>query len=885
MARPKRDTAVNPQASGGAFFREMELALDHFTDPEWLGDHSSLAAPYFLAGALIDQPDGDTSIGRGKALQKQLHLAASELKESLDKRYNPLRLLQLAYFRPNPQQNLTGVALELGLSPATFFRHRQEAIAGLEHAFARHIRPAVRAETPRTEFIVGRGRALEVCFTALRNNQVVSVTGPGGIGKTAFSAYVAGQFAPQSVFWHTLRLRHNDDLNSFVYGLASFLQRCGQPLLWLQLTADKGKVDSDLALGLVKESLIAFRAANPSKPLLICVDEMDVLRRDPAESQEHARLRSFLEGLIQPARPPCGVLLIGQQPVIEPDVHLPLEPLTVSEFKSVLFAASVSLDDATAERLQDLTQGNPLLLRLFINLHLDGESIPDLVRKLPAAPSLQLLLERVQRHLNRLERELLNALSVYEGACPRDAWRDDEQTVTSLVERGLVMPDSSGGLLLQPVIHQLVQRQLSAEERERLHLAAAGVFVSRAQYTVAARHYVAANFPEIAVSLWHANREQEIFQGKASAALDIFRQVSKDQLTADAAKTLVLIRSELMSLTGDAEGGLVELNSQNWPETDPRAPQAAELKGVFLLMQGQVDSAIEQLQSGIRATEIQLEQSRVQLLAMQGFSFLRNRDLNGARQTLLLARHVADVLEGQYCVESGQFQDGLQFYLKALESAKILANEHRIASTHGRIASLAIRLEDVAMADSHFSEALKIYSKVGNAVLVARIHSNLAAMHLAAGQYRQCIEQAQQALAFFEKFRQPYWLALNTANIAEAYFVINELERAEHFAVLSLREEEASLRPYALTTLGRVFLARGDSRESERYLREAIATAQEAQDKWAEAPAWRALAITLRKIGQHPAATEAFQTALNLYEEMKLGKEVERTRTILNSEL
>lgn len=81
-----------------------------------------------------------------------------------------------------------------------------------------------------------------------------------------------------------------------------------------------------------------------------------------------------------------------------------------------------------------------------------------------------------------------------------------------------------------------------------------------------------------------------------------------------------------------------------------------------------------------------------------------------------------------------------------------------------------------------------------------------------------------------------------------------------------------------------MFLARGNNRESERYLREAIATAQEAQDKWAEAPAWRALAIALRKTGDQPAATEAFQTAISLYEEMKLSKEVERTRSTQNAE-
>lgn len=885
MARPRKDSVLSQRHGGGAFFHEMERALDHFVDPQWLGTYSPLAAPYFLGNFFLtntpDTPDGELATGRGKVLQRLLLTSAGDLSESLDKRYSPQKLLHLAYFRPNSKQNLTGVALELGLSPATFFRHRQEAIAELERAFIRRIRPALRSEAPKTDLFVGRSELIDTCLRSLAKHQLVSITGPSGIGKTALAAQITSIFAPSGrVFWHTFRLKHNDDLDSLIFALALFLQKCGSPLLWLQLTAEKGKVDDDLALGLLRESLFQIGQSNSPEPIVLCLDEMDVLRPDPAESAEHTRLRSFLDSLFQP-RPPCGIILVGQQPVLEPDVHIPLAPLSNTEFQGMLIAHGVDLDNHTTQRLQDLTRGNPLLLRLFINLHRDGEKISELVRHLPASPSLQILLERVQRHLNPLERRLIAALSVYEGTCPRDVWREDEASVSSLIDRGLILADNSGGVMLQPVIHELALRQLTAEEREKLHLAAAFVFAARAQYTAAARHFIEASRADIAIPLWYANREQEIAQGQANAALELFRQISKDKQTEDARKILVLIRSELMSLTGNAAEGLAELNAGQWEDADPLTSRVSELKGIFLVMQGQVDNGLDQFRKGLEITETQLEQIRARLLTLTANANIRNRDLAGAKHVALLSKHIADVLQGSYLVESGHYKQALQFLLNALESAKELSDEIRIAMTHFQIGSLGIRMEDSILSEEHFKESLAIYSRIGDSVRIARTRSNLAVLYLHTGQYKKSLEQAEPALAFFEKLRQPFWIALNTSNIAEASLELGELDRAETFATRSLREEEASARPYALTTLGRIFLARRNESESERYLREAIAAAQEAQDKWAEAPAWRALAITLKAGNDPDTAQEAFDTALQLYVEMKLAKEVERTKSMM----
>lgn len=167
--------------------------------------------------------------------------------------------------------------------------------------------------------------------------------------------------------------------------------------------------------------------------------------------------------------------------------------------------------------------------------------------------------------------------------------------------------------------------------------------------------------------------------------------------------------------------------------------------------------------------------------------------------------------------------------------------------------------------------------KVGDIVRAERTRSNLAAMYLHTGRYERAVVEAEAALGFFERLKQPHWVALNAVNAAEAHLCLGELEAAEGMAWRALREEEAGLRSYALYTLAQVARERGQAGEAERYGREAVNAARETEDKWAEAPAWRALGQALRAKGDEAGALEAFDAAIRLYADMRLPHEIQRT--------
>lgn len=203
--------------------------------------------------------------------------------------------------------------------------------------------------------------------------------------------------------------------------------------------------------------------------------------------------------------------------------------------------------------------------------------------------------------------------------------------------------------------------------------------------------------------------------------------------------------------------------------------------------------------------------------------------------------------------------------------------------SHFRLGSLGARLSDADTAATHLEAARAGYLRIGDVVRAERTRSNLAAMYLHTAQYQQAVAEAERALDFFERMRQPHWVALNAVNAAEAHLYLGELDAAEQLAWRALREEEAGLRSYALYTLAQAARERGRPADAERYGREAVQAAQETQDKWAEAPAWRALGQALRAKGDEAAALAAFDTALALYAEMRLPHEVQRTLDLRGS--
>lgn len=876
--RKRSSDRPRPSSPSPAGFRaELERALGHVGDALWLGAHSPLAAPYLLNGAMHGSGGADDAMARGAALQSLLRDAAGSLA-LIDGPSNPRALLNLLFFDPPRHLNQAGLATRLGISTASLYRYRLEALDQLESAVAARVLSGLRQELPVVGALVGRERELTAGRELLRLRRLVGITGPSGVGKTALAASLAREWQPSAaVFWYTLRPGVNDHLESLLFALGDFLRRHGETALWLQLAADRGHIDAQLALSLAWSGLERMAARTPP---VLCFDELDVLSPALAEAETRAALRHFVEALLRAPDRNFPALMIGQRLLIEPDAHVALHGLADAEAQALLGAAGAALSADELPRVIAVTGGNPLLLRLVALLRQSGDAAvtqTDTVLQ----PSLPVLLSRVVRRLDENARQALFELCVFDAPAPADAWQERRDGLDDLLHRGLAQADVGGAVALQPALRDAARQQLGPELRERMELFAASVRAARGEMTAAAAHWLRADRPDLAVRFWYAERAREIERGNRGAALALFAAVSRERLKSDDRRLLVALRSELRALSGDSEAAEEDLASVPWHANDSVAPRALELHGDMLVRLGREEHALHKYRAALEATDAQLMRKRAQLRAKLAGAYRIQRNLDDAEREAALARFEAESLQGDLNDERGRYPAAIEHYLRALAAATESRDNTAIARANISLGTVEMRLGHNGLAAGRFTTAIERYTATGDQVRLHWALTNLGFMHILTGDFASGIEHATRALAFFESVGNLEWIATNACNLAEAYVAIGRIDEAQAMAERALRLEDLAARPYALTALGRAYMARSTHADAERFLREAVAAAQEASDRWAEAPALRALALALRGQGKSSEASTAFDTALDIFTDLDLPREIERTRALM----
>ena len=219
---PMNDAGDAGAAGDAGFGGKVAEALAHFRDPEWLGRHSVLASPYLLGEAINTVRDDDPT-GRGRALQRLL-LSAADALPKVSGPYDPRPLLDATFFHPNTTRTNEGIAVKLALSPATYYRHRDQAVAQFGELLIRQLRPSLRFESPpmlRAQAfeshgaLVGRELERIGCERALLAGHLAALTGASGMGKTTLAASIANNWTDASgdssrPFWYTIRPGFND---------------------------------------------------------------------------------------------------------------------------------------------------------------------------------------------------------------------------------------------------------------------------------------------------------------------------------------------------------------------------------------------------------------------------------------------------------------------------------------------------------------------------------------------------------------------------------------------------------------------------------------------------------------------------------------------------
>lgn len=899
MTLNKSPSSLPTAPAPDRFMQTLRQTLEHVDDHEWLEKRSPLASVLF-AGAppattrkrqvvLTGLPAIDERLrtiwhdweARPKtALQTLLWEAACHFPPDLET--HGQAILFLTYFAdPRPKQNEVVKLLALGRS--TYYRYLERAVETLGAILVQSLRPALQLEQPTAPPLIGRTELLAQAQNGLEEGRVVHLVGGGGLGKTSLGAHLAAHWGKGAVFWYTFRPGLTDHLDQLLFTLAYFFHQQGASALWLHLNATPQETSALSALAVLRQHFLDLRTTPP----LLCFDEVDLLLADDLrDSQEHERLRAFLDALAHAVRAGTPLLLIGQKVLLEPqaDCLITVPPLTARDLTALLKSARVILDAAGQERLLQVTRGNPLLLRLFLALHQRGATLADTLKALTAPVALDWVMVRLRQHLAPGELTVLQELAVFPGSAPRDAWRSSRKSLNALLALGLAEAVGSDGIALHPTFRELIYQQLPPSRRQELELAAAHLLAERGKFTAAAWHYLQGGRPEMAIWTWLIHRQQEIDQGQATTALELFAPLAHSTLpTFEDQQALTLLLAPLYARAGRSQEGLQLMEKTSWPTTAPRTVHAHALRGELLAETGNIDRALTEYRRSLDSiTKLRATQEIDLRLDMGRRALVYLGDNEQARQEALQARLNLEVLQGEIEDNAGNYAAARAHYQNALAAAAACANDHRLAKVYEALGILEARYAELEPAIAYLQAAGRHYQAAGNLVCaVGMTNSSLAFAYLLKRRYAEAIAPAETALAFFHQINHAYWQAINEAYLAEAWFYQGDLAKAEQFAQAGLQREEVVVRPYCLTMLGHVRRAQRRFAEAERYCREAIASGDERQDLWTVGPAWLALGETYRDAGRHTEAQTAFQEGLRIYERLGIKQEIAFAQALL----
>jgi tetratricopeptide (TPR) repeat protein len=685
----------------------------------------------------------------------------------------------------------------------------------------------------------------------------------------------------------------HDEPRSFLFELAHFFARQGRSSLWTELVANSQQrsgrgcapFDMNIALASVRydlQRLASCEAAlaecaegSAASPPLFCFDEIDLLR--PTEFEAHATLLAFLESL----RGLTPLLFIGQQLPLAVDQAHHLSGLEICSMAEMLNRAQLTLEPSQLEQLQRQTQGNPRLLELFIELHRSGEGALAEVSDLFSGRqlSVEFLLRRIWRRLSSAEQEMLTFLVPFRRAVPRDAFDEPEEqaALKQLIERRLLQERSLGQIALLPAFRGVLQRWLSGETRHTspVHLNAAMIRAKRGEYTAATYHCLQAGRAELAFRLWHSHQEEEINQGQAAIALNLFEGIADDQLSKRDQEALSLLRAELLKISGEYQRSKDIIRTIQW-ETPALKAKAKRIEGDIAELRDELDAAMNAYRAGLQTTEVLLSE-KAQFHKNLGWVVMRQNELDDAWRQAQLADYEAENLKGYVQKQMGHYDKAREHYIKALTLAEQAEYGYGYANTCNNLGGMLSLQGEFGLAQEYLEKALHYFRHRGQLNKLASIRANQAAFYLLSRQHQAAIAPAQEALEIFERLGEPWGTSVARLNLAEAYLGVQAWDNAATCAE-QLIQSEMRAAHYAWWVLGEVWLARHDYPQASDCLHQALQLAQTHQNRFLAGYVYRTQSKLCHAQGKPQAAQNAFEQAIELFEALNLPDEVTRTR-------
>ncbi|MEM7801080.1 MAG: tetratricopeptide repeat protein, partial [Chloroflexota bacterium] len=265
----------------------------------------------------------------------------------------------------------------------------------------------------------------------------------------------------------------------------------------------------------------------------------------------------------------------------------------------------------------------------------------------------------------------------------------------------------------------------------------------------------------------------------------------------------------------------------------------------------------------------------------RGVNYRHEKNLSAAQRDVSLAEYYVEMLHGGIQDDLGHFNEALNHYQKALIFAEKSNQLRQVGRVQYSMGIVLAKLEQFEEAFDHFRAAIDLFVTIKNKIQEMFARSNYGSTLALAGNYQAGINESLKALAFYEKTRSAYWIALNATTLADTYFDMGNLEEAAHYARKVIEQEEMQFYPYGLYTMGAVRQAQDDLKVAKDLFAQAAQMAENNEDRYMQAYAQRALGEVCCQLGDMASGEQSLQQAYRLFGKMGIGSEIKKTESLM----
>ncbi len=700
--------------------------------------------------------------------------------------------------------------------------------------------PAVPLQRPpRAIHFTGREKELEGLLAQLQPGRVITLCGPGGVGKTALAAEAIWTLAPG-----------DDPPERFPDGIIfySFYGRPGVALAFEHIVRSFDETARDTS------PEATYRLLSRKRAFLIL---------DGAENADDL-------AAVPGAASGCGVLITSRRHADAPADWEDVEPLPSPQAVELLQAwgGTRAADEAAAQRICELLGGLPLALRLAGRyLAQRQEEAADYLAWLEETPlraldhgqrqrdSVPLLMERSLAQVSEEARDALAVVGILAlapfsrdvvaaalGTSPREASR----ALGESVDYGLLLRSEGRNQVSHALVHTYARERLGPPGEVIKRLAAHYAAFARDQSQLGLEGYARldAERPHM-IGVVERCVEQEAWEAARGLAWAIGDQEGYLDMQGHWAERVNALQAGLVAV---------------------RALEDRDNEGAFLYNLGNAYSDLGQADQAIEFDE----------------------------QSLVIAREVGDRQGegiglgelGNVYSALGQWERAVEYYNRALA----IAREICAASTQGSQEWTAARLSEgnqlgniglayralgqVERAIEYHEQALAVYRKFGDQRRgEAHQLGNLGNALHELEQVERAIKYHEQALAIAREIGDRHGEGDDLGNLGNAYHDLGQLERAAeyHELALAIHREIGDRRGEGLDlgNLGHAYYHLGQVKHSIGYYEQALGIAREIGDRHSEGIWLDHLGLAYRDLGQVEQARDCIEQALAIFEEIK----------------